>query len=253
MKHIFILVVMLTLTVGRVYAQNKTTERENDAVTVLQTADGSLTNMSLFPEMMRLRLEAGGSINALAGSNVHQPARPEGNFGIMISRDLSWSFWETGLRWNWRQYNMKGFIPQYAEGVTRLDAFANTIEIPFMAGILLFENKSIQYVLKAGIYLETGLFSRGTLYSTDADGKPAQTDIGNIYRSDMGFESFRRFDVGGRLGIDVYIKDWKFGFEYTHGWRDIHTGYDRHIKNKNFSISVGYVIFKKQHDRNFVY
>lgn len=253
MKHIFILIVMLTLTVGRMYAQNKTAERENDAMIVPRTTDESLKYMSLFPEMMRLRIEAGGSINALAGSNVHQPPRPEGNFGIMISRDLSWSFWETGLRWNWRQYNMEGFIPLYAGDITRLDAFANTFEIPFTAGILLYENKSIQYVLKAGIYLETGLFGSGTLYSTDSNGKPVQTEISNIYGSNREFEPFRRFDVGGRLGFDVYVKNWKFGFEYTTGWRDIHTGYDRHIKNKNFSVSVGYVIFKKQHDRNFVY
>ncbi len=247
MKNILLLMVALLSPGTATIAQEKVVSEYADTLAFHDIRKTDVNNLPMLPDMMRVRLEVCGGINALDASNVYQPIKPEGSFGILINRNVSWSLWETGLRWNWRQYNLKGFIPQYAPETTKLETFTNTLEIPLTIGALLRENNNIQYALKMGIYLEAGLFGNGTLYKTDKTGAVIQQKIDNVYKDLLNFTPFQRFDIGGRLGIDIYVKDWKFGFEYTHGWRDIHTGYDRHIKNKNFNLSVGYIIKEKIH------
>lgn len=148
MKNILLLMIALLSTGTATIAQEKVVNENADTLSFHDIRRTDVNDLPMLPDMMRIRLEVSGGINALDASNVYQPIKPEGSFGILINRNVSWSLWETGLRWNWRQYNLKGFIPQYAPETTKLETFTNTLEIPFTIGALLRENSNIQYALK---------------------------------------------------------------------------------------------------------
>lgn len=249
MKNLFVIAVAIFIATLNGYAQLTKTQIDSIILAAVPKEYHSQLFRETGTDRTTFRIEAAGSMNRLAASNLSQPVKPEGSLGLYVNRNLLWSLWETGLKWNWRQYDMTGFIPQYAPGMTKFTASANTLEIPLTFGFLMEESKNIKYVVKAGMYFEFGLFGNGTQYTSNEDGTETAVKISNIYKSQLNFNPFQRFDVGGRLGIDIYLNKWKVGFEYTHGWRDIQTNWDRHIKNKNLTLSVGYFFKTKEHKK----
>lgn len=199
----------------------------------------------------RIGFDVTGSFNAIASSNLSQGIQPAGSAGFFINRKLGKTLFETGLRYNWRQYELTGFIPQYAPGISQVDLQTNSLELPIMLGRMVQDfgiiSPTVHYVFKFGMYMSVGMFGSGTIRQANADGTFTLVDIDNVYKKQEGFDPLRRFDIGGRVAVEVYVANrWKIGLSYTRGWLDIQPTLDRHMKTKSFDISVGYVFKYKR-------
>ncbi len=170
----------------------------------------------------RYGIAVGAGMNSIATSNLSQKLQLNVSAGAYTSWTVSSAVIETGLWWNRRDYNLTGFIPQYSD-MTRLKTHLNFIEIPLKLGweIYLsdFKKQSVSLTPSIGMY-----------------GACAVDDSMN---------GFRRFDIGGTLGLQLNVNRWSYRFDYRHGWRDINTRIDRHIKTRSFDFSIGYAFIIK--------
>lgn len=196
-------------------------------------------------KVRRLSLDVSGTFNMFAAGNVNQGVRPAGSMTFRFSKQFTNFMLESGLRWNWRDYNLRGFNIEYAPQITRLKWNSHSLKMPFYFGWIesdrLFGHEFTGTV-KFGTYFACGLSGTGMLYRYDKEGWLSVVDIDNIYKDKEGFEAFRRFDVGMHLEWEIYLDNkWKFGISYTKGWRNIHPTYDNRMKNEMISLSFGYI------------
>ena len=158
-------------------------------------------------------------VNSISASNLTQHNKPDFGGGFYISHMRGSVLMETGINWNTRRLDLTGFIPQYTD-ITSLKKSLNYIEVPLKLGMAIkFFNIDRQRV-SAIIAPHVGMYV-GCMVNDKCDG-------------------FRRWDVGGKIGLDFYYRRLKIGFDYTRGWVDINKNIDRHVKTKSFDFSIGW-------------
>lgn len=158
-------------------------------------------------------------INSISASNLTQHNKPDFGGGFYISHMRGSLLMETGVNWTTRKLDLTGFIPQYTD-IISLNKSLNYIDVPLKLGLAVkFFNRDTQKV-SAIIAPHVGMYV-GCLVNDRLDG-------------------FRRWDVGGKVGIDFYIRRIRIGFDYTRGWVDINKHIDRHVKTKSFDFSIGW-------------
>lgn len=202
------------------------------------------TDKKYVAEELRIGVEAGAGMTRVFSSNLSQPFRINESAGLFVNMNEGGFLFETGLKWHRRNYYLTGFIPQYLPIVVSAQLNPNYLEIPLMAGSMLkladFNKVDIRLGLKIGMYFACGISGDGSILSKDNSGNQSLSDIDNIFKSGRNFDPLKRFDTGGKAGIDIYINRWKIGFEYTRGWIDINKSFDRHVKTKSFDFTIGY-------------
>lgn len=158
-------------------------------------------------------------INSVSASSLTQHNKPDFGGGLYISHMRGSLLMETGINWNTRLLDLTGLDPA-TTGVISLKKSLSYMDVPLKLGVAVkFYNRDTQKV-SAIIAPHIGLYG-ACLVSNNLDG-------------------FRRWDLGGKVGIDFYYKRLKFGFDYTHGWVDINKHIDRHIKTQSFDFSIGW-------------
>ena len=202
------------------------------------------TDKKSLAEELRIGVEAGAGITRVFSSNLSQPFRINESAGLFLNLNEGGFLFETGLKWHRRNYHLTGFIPQYSRTMVSAQLNPNYLEIPLMAGGMLKladSNKAdIRIGLKIGMYFACGISGNGSILSKDNSGNKTLSDVDNIFKKSHNFDPLKRFDTGGKAGIDLYINRWKIGFEYTRGWIDINKSFDRHVKTKSFDFTIGY-------------
>lgn len=199
----------------------------------------------------RFGIEAGSGISNIFSSNLSQKSQPNASAGVFVNGYYGGFLFETGLRWHRRSYELTGFLPQYAPSTTKLELNPQYLELPVMAGTMfrlsdLSKHADVRLGVKLGMYVAVGIAGDGKYYGSG--GNTSATDIDNLFKRQsinpgtLEFEPMKRFDVGGKFGVDIYINRWKLGFEYTRGWKDFSSGYDRHLKTKSFDFKIGFVL-----------
>ncbi len=174
--------------------------------------------------MMRTGITFGYGLNSVSASNVHQSLQSNFGAGWYINWMCGSLFFETGLNWQNREYDLKGFIPQYTS-IESLHKRLNYIDIPIKLGIAIgmadfgFPRRAVILIPNVGMY-------GACLANRHTDG-------------------FRRMDLGGTIGFELYVKRFRFGFSYKRGWIDTNTHIDRHIKTKSFDFTIGYTFGTK--------
>ncbi len=235
MKQLVFVFMALLLGVGTITAQKE--------------ADKSVRNYYDY-NYLRIGVDAGVGLNSVSASNVQQPLQLNQSAGVYINYcGAGFILVESGLRWNRRQFNLNNFNSEYTKTVNRLDVSVNNLEVPILLGGLIKINRDrskpdIRLAVKLGMYFAVGLNGSGSLYGTNDAGGAFESHIDNVFENQKmeygDYDKFKRFDMGGKIGFDVYFDRFKIGFMYTRGWLDMNKTYDRHIKTKSFDFTVGY-------------
>lgn len=196
-------------------------------------------------EELRVGVDAGTGMTRVFSSNLSQPFRINESAGVFVNLNEGGFLFETGLKWHRRNYHLTGFIPKYSPTLVSARLNPNYLEIPLMLGgmfkLVDFGKADVSAGLKIGMYFACGIGGDGQMLENDDSGEMSQYAIDNVFKSSQSFNGLKRFDTGGKVGMDIYIKRWKIGFEYTRGWIDMSNSFDRHVKTKSFDFTIGYV------------
>lgn len=111
-------------------------------------------------------------------------------------------------------YSMQGYEPK---GDSDGDMTAGYLNLPIYASYRLNFAEESQLQINFGPYLAYGL-----------------------HGDDGYFDALKRFDMGLGVGAGYTFKRWYLGLDYQFGLMNINDAGEGSIKNKNFSITLGY-------------
>jgi hypothetical protein len=198
-------------------------------------------------------VEIGGIYNNMFVSN--NEVAPK--FSYRAGGFVNYSIFDSDIMGAGIYYVKKGvtlseFIPQYAGYIQKMDVSMNYIElVPISMRFLNPKNsdsKKFRVVPVLSLYASYGFSGNGTLTGVDENNRIFTKKIDNIFKDyqfvennvNYGFEGFKSFDIGGKLGLDCIYKQFIFRLNWTGGLINI-SSYDKKLKNNSLDLSFCYL------------
>jgi hypothetical protein len=109
---------------------------------------------------------------------------------------------------------------------------------------------SLSIIFKYGIYLSYGFAGSGTVAFDNGAGGLFETRVANAFKSETfthagntyTYTPFRQWDYGALLGVDFLYKRFTFRIIGSFGALNIHSEYDKQLRNQMASLSVAYTL-----------
>lgn len=170
-----------------------------------------------------------------SGDNESADSKAGFNVGVNIDFPLLQSLYlQTGLYYTTKGYKYNEEEEDYK---TEYKCTPQYLEIPVMASYRYNFNKATQLQINFGPYFAYGI--AGKEKDTNEYEGEKEEDKFDVFGKDG---VFNRFDAGLGIGGGITIKKFFIGLNYQFGLANIAKDAegDYSVKNKNFSISVGY-------------
>lgn len=200
---------------------------------------------------LNMGIEAGAGISGVLASNVDTRLKSGARMGMFVNYSVGKDdFFETGISFVSRGYDITNFLPSYTEYVKRLDMRMGYLEIPFMIGFnyLLSEKNQVRAILKAGIYLAWGVSGNGVLTGLTGENKLFEERIDDGFKNEefitgdniYGFTGFEKFDIGAKVGLDLIVKSFTVRLAGTYGFKNMNPTYNKSLRSTGLDIALGY-------------
>ena len=182
-------------------------------------------------------IRAGFNLSNMSFSEEDESADSKAGFNVGIGVDfplLQSLYLQSGL-----YYTTKGFKTSEEDGGDKLEVKCTPqyLEIPVMASYRYNFGATTQLQVNFGPYFAYGIGGKGKMtYEYEGEKEEEKEDL-------FGKDGFlNRFDAGLGIGAGLTLSKFYIGLNYQFGLaniaKDAEDGYS--VKNKNFSISVGY-------------
>jgi hypothetical protein len=194
-------------------------------------------------------VELGAGISSLIASNPDATDAFGYRGGVFVSHTYGKgalrSFYESGIFYEKKGGRLTGFIPHYADDVRNMTLHFHYVGIPLKIGWHLTPHLA----LKFGAYVAYGLSGSGTIAYNNGSDRLFETSIKNVFKHESfthsqtlyRFTPFRPWDWGSILEADFrFFKPVIIRLSIYLGYSNLHTEYDKAIRNSSGSISVVY-------------